>query len=251
MNYETTRYKIFDLENINEKKNVLDPYKISLINYKNIMFKKKPKIIKDKKIIFLKYHDDMINNFVVQISKLSNHNIINSNEIEFEVKDEKIINFFEGLDNYIIDTAKLNPVWFNNIDSINYIRVIRNNNFLKLKLVNNEDLQTKLYCDGNELNNFDELENLELTGKIILEIYAVYIKSDSFGLILRPINISLESKSEYNYRFIEESESSDIVDSDDESLIDNIVDDNIFMKEKDESTTSSVDLVNNIDLILN
>ena len=55
--------------------NILEPYTISKVDFNNILFKK-IKIIKDKKIIFLKYNDEEINNFVIQISKLNEINIL-------------------------------------------------------------------------------------------------------------------------------------------------------------------------------
>ena len=93
--------------NIEDKVGILEPYKTSMINFKNILFKK-IKVIKNKKIIFLKYHDKNIKNFVIQISKINKKNIINSEELEFEINDPKTINFFENLDNYIIEEAKNN-----------------------------------------------------------------------------------------------------------------------------------------------
>lgn len=191
--------------------NILEPYTISKVDFNNILFKK-IKIIKDKKIIFLKYNDEEINNFVIQISKLNEINIINKNEIEIKIIDKKLINFFESLDNYIIETSKNNPSWFDNIDSLNYFRIIRNNNFIKLKIINNEDLKTKLFLNNNKIDDFNDLQNLNYSIKIIMEIYAIYIKKDGFGLVLRPINISLTSNQSYNYEFIEDSDENNIHD---------------------------------------
>ena len=62
--------------------NIQEPYKINNINFDNIVFKK-TKLIGNKKIIFIKYKDNKLNNFVIQLSKIKNNNVNGQNEIEF------------------------------------------------------------------------------------------------------------------------------------------------------------------------
>ena len=190
--------------------NVQEPYKLSDIDFNNIVFKK-IKLIKNKKIIFLKYKNPKLTNFVIQLSKINNNNVNNSNEIEFIVDNESYINFFENIDNYIIDQAQLNQSWFDHLEnksSLIYQRILQDNNSIKLRLYNNEELTTKLLINDESAANFDDVISNESTSKIILEIYAIWIKNDSFGLLLRPLNISMKFKEKpvYNYKFLDDSE---------------------------------------------
>jgi hypothetical protein len=201
--------------------NIQEPFKLNDINFSNIVFKK-TKLIRNKKIIFLKYKSNKINNFVIQLSKIHNNNVNSSNEIEFIIDNKNYTSFFENLDNYIIEQAQHNHLWFDHLEnksSLNYQRILQDNNSIKLSLCNNEELVTKLLLNDEEANNFDDVISNESTSKIILEIYAVWIKSTGFGLLLRPINISMKFKEKpvYNYKFLDESDNestiSDVSDS--------------------------------------
>ena len=63
---------------------------------------------------------------------------------------------------------------------------------------------------------------------MILEVYAIWINKNGFGLFLRPILVSFKpfDKIEYNYKFIDESDNEDVINT----VIDN---DSIFMKQGD------------------
>jgi hypothetical protein len=190
--------------------NVQEPYKLSDIDLNNIVFKK-IKLIKSKKIIFLKYKNPKLTNFVIQLSKINNNNVNNSNEIEFIIDNESYINFFENIDNYIIDQAQLNQSWFDHLEnqsSLSYQRILQDNNSIKLRLYNNEELTTQLLINDESATNFDDVISNESSSKVILEIYAIWIKNSSFGLLLRPINISMKFKEKpvYNYKFLDDSE---------------------------------------------
>jgi hypothetical protein len=195
--------------------NVQEPFKLNEVNFSNIVFKK-TKLMKNKKIIFLKYKSNKINNFVIQLSKIHNNNVNNSNEIEFIIDNKNYISFFENLDNYIIEQAQHNHLWFDHLEntsSLNYQRILQDNNSIKLSLCNNEELVTKLVINEEEANNFDDVISNDSTSKIILEIYAVWIKSTGFGLLLRPVNISMKFKEKliYNYKFLDDSENESTV----------------------------------------
>jgi hypothetical protein len=188
--------------------NVLEPYNISSIDFNNIVFKNK-KIINNKKVIFLKYNNKS-NNFVFQISKLNNPYIINSNEIEFKIDNNIIIDFLNNLDNFIIDEVKnKSNEMFDHIDdlsSINYKRILSNNNTIKLKNINNDNFKTNILLNDEKISNFSEINN-NITCKVILEVYAIWIKNNNFGLLLRSINIGInEIQNKYNYKFLEDSE---------------------------------------------
>ena len=139
--------------------NIQEPFKLNDINFSNIVFKK-TKLIRNKKIIFLKYKSNKINNFVIQLSKIHNNNVISSNDIEFIIDNKNYINFFENLDNYIIEQARNNHLWFNHLEnksSLNYQRILQDNNSIKLSLCNNEQLITKLILNNEEACNFDDI----------------------------------------------------------------------------------------------
>ena len=168
--------------------NEIEPYKISSINFDNIVYKK-TKMINKTKIIFLKYKENKLNNFVIQLSNLYNNKVLKSNEIEYNIKNDKLIDFFNNLDDYIIEESKKHIEWFNHLDdisSINYQRILHtdedNNNYLKLKLFNSDELTTKLIINDDIKKNFDDLEEIDSTSKIILEFFGIWIKSNTFGL---------------------------------------------------------------------
>ena len=195
--------------------NVQEPYKISDIDFNSIIFKK-TKIIGNKKIIFLKYKDTKLNNFVIQLSKIKNNNVNNQNEIEFIIDNQNYTQFFEKLDDFIVEKAQQNHLWFDHLEntsSLTYQRIIRDDNSIKVRLCNNEELVTKLYINDDVATNFDEVISNESTTKMILEIYAIWIKTNSFGLLLRPVNILMKFKEKpiYNYKFLEDSENDSIV----------------------------------------
>ena len=91
---------------------------------------------------------------------------------------------------------------------MNYQRILRDDNSIKLSLCNNKDLVTKLIINDDIVPNFDNVISNESTTKMILEVYAIWIKTNSFGLLLRPLNISMKIKEklEYNYKFLEDSD---------------------------------------------
>jgi hypothetical protein len=190
--------------------NLQEPLKISSINLENIVFKK-TKIIKNKKIIFLKYQT---NNFVIQLSKLTNCNILSPNDVEFEINNKESTAFLEDLDNYIIAKLKTNPVWFDNNTEIDYERILKENDTVKLHLFNSDDLHSTVTLNDELINNFNEIDSSEVTAKTIVEIYAISIKNNKVSLILRPINISMkyDVKPVYNYKFIDDTSSEEIIE---------------------------------------
>jgi len=200
------------------------PYSIKSIDLNNINVKP-PKIIKNKKVIFLKYNND---NFVIQLSKLEN-NIIFDSEVEFEINKKDQINFFNKLDDYIISLGKNNAEeWFSHISdksSIDYQRILQYNNSIKIKVVNNDNFKTTLSLNDDLIENLDVLENNSLNSKILLEIYAVWIKNNTFGILLRPVNIAFSYAESYNYDFINET-SSESGDNDSKLFLKNLDDNN-------------------------
>jgi hypothetical protein len=205
--------------------NVQSPLNINLIDLNNIKTIK-TKIINNSKIIFLKYNNI---NFVIQLSNLSINNIIDSNVIEFNINNNNnnCISFFNKLDDHIINLAKINSNnWFNEnnleiLQSIKYKRIVNENSTIKLKLCNNESLKTIISLNSQNINDFSNLLIDNLKTKIILEIYAIQIKSNIFNLILRPINILFLHYNLYNYKFIESDDDENSINNDDKNSINN------------------------------
>jgi len=190
---------------------MLEPYNIKIIDFKNIIIKK-TKTTNNKQIFFLKYKDNKTNNFVIQLSKLINNNIISSNEIEYEINNTKLIEFLNKLDDHIINIGKNNAdEWFKHLvdkSTINYQRIIQDNNTIKLKIFDNESLKTVVSLNGDLILDFNDIDVDVTQAKVILEIYAIWIKNNNFGLLVRPININItynEAKL-YDYKFLEETE---------------------------------------------
>lgn len=214
--------------------NINEPYKVNDIDLNNIVFKKIKSISSNKKIIFLKYKNDKINNFVIQLSKIKNNTINNQNEIDFVIDNKNYTDFLENLDDFIVAKASQNHSWFDHLDdisSMNYQRILRDDNSIRLRLCNNKDLVTQLIINDEVVSNFDDIFSDESTTKMILEVYAIWIKSNSFGLLLRPVNISMKIKEklEYNYKFLEDSDDESIISEyNDELTPDN--NDELFMK---------------------
>jgi hypothetical protein len=231
------------------------PYHFEDINFNNIVFKK-DKMIKGKKFIFLKYKDNSINNFVIQLSKINKTNIINSNEIEFEISNNNLSTFLNKLDDYIISTAKDNSSkWFDHIDdlsSINYHRILNNSNNIKLKIINNETFKTNIILDNENITNLDNINLANTKSKIILEIYAIWIKNNTFGLLLRPINILIKyiENNSYIYKFLDDSDNDSNNDSVNDS-INNLVNDSVnnLVNDSDNNSinNSDNDSINNSD----
>ena len=194
---------------------VLEPYNVIDINFNNIIFKK-TKVINNKKIIFLKYKENKLNNFVIQLSKIKNNNVNNQNEIEFIIDNLNYTNFFEKLDNFIVEKAQQNHIWFDHVENtslMKYQRILTNDNSIKLRLYNNKELVTKLFINDDIGSNFNDVISNESTSKMIIEVYAIWIKTNSFGLLLRPINILMKFKENpiYNYKFLEDSDNDSVV----------------------------------------
>lgn len=202
-----------------------NPYKISDINVEKIFYRN-IKESNNKKIIFIKYKEDILKNMVFQLPTLNNNFNLNNNEIditidsEYEDKTHKIIDFFNIIDSKIVNDAKKNSlVWFDHIEDkskINYHHIIRNKKeniysySLKLKIIDSKDFKTNLILNNDEESKV-QLENLPNEGnlKLILECYAIWVHGNNFGLILRPIIISfiIDIENDYNYKILDDSDS--------------------------------------------
>jgi hypothetical protein len=232
----------------------LEPMKLNNIDLNNIQYKKIKKN-NNKKIILLKYNDNnKIKNFVFQSPTLINlnkptiHNDYAEIEILLEGKNSNKINYFKlflnNIENKIkVDASTYANEWFNvneNNSTINFQKIIRENNIFKIKIIKNIDFETIV-----QLNNLKKISyNLipeDSWCKLILECYAIWINSNNdFGIFFRPVLISfkLKEKKIYNYNFIEDSDSENNIDIPDtdcknykDSLVSNIYSKNLLQDE--------------------
>jgi hypothetical protein len=211
-----------------------NPYKILDINVEQIYYKN-IKESDNKKIIFIKYKENLLKNMVFQLPTINNNFNLDDREIdiiidsEYENKSSNIINFFNLIDSKIVKDAKKNVnSWFDHIEDktqVNYHHILRtnqdNNYSLKLKIIDSKDFKTNLILNNDDENQI-QLDNLPNEGKLklVLECYAVWIQDNNFGLILRPIIISfiMNIDNNYNYKILDDSESDESDDSNNEEL---------------------------------
>jgi hypothetical protein len=243
--------------------NFQEPFRTHQIDFNNIVYTPKHKTSDIKKIIFIKYNDKVndkksnLKPFVIQLPSLLNLNEpvkITEEYYELEIplitqekaKNLPLIKFFEDLDNKIINDAKFNSnSWFEKAtNSIKYKKTIKDSDLykegiLKIKIIKNNSFETLL-----QINNKKKLLISEIPSdswcKILVEVYAVVINSQKseFSLFLRPIILSFKEKEiiNYNYKFLEDSNSEaeeDIPDSELNSIFikntkdEKIIEDNI------------------------
>jgi len=225
--------------------NYKEPYKIDDINFNNIRYVDK-KVTGDRTIIYTKYEDkNSLCNFVIQTPSLKNINdVINRKgvgELEIpligqnQLKTDKFVGFLNNLDKQITSDAKLNSSWFDNFyngNIIKYQRTIRENELykngmIKIKILKNDNFETILQINNKKIISMDDIQK-DSWVKMILEVYAIWINKNGFGIFLRPILVSFKplDKIEYNYKFLEESDNEDVINT----VIDN---DSIFLKQED------------------
>uniref|UniRef100_A0A6C0J3J9 Uncharacterized protein n=1 Tax=viral metagenome TaxID=1070528 RepID=A0A6C0J3J9_9ZZZZ len=233
------------------------PYKIKDINLHNIRFTD-IKSNSKKTIVYLKYNNDSNEqtNLVFQSPSLLNAHkpIFKNNNYELDIpllsksteKIKEFIKFLNELDNTIISQAREHPKWFNNIinnNKIKYQKIIRSsidskkfkNGMIKLKLINTDNFETKLNNNNRNIDVNSIQENSWV--KSILEVYAIWITQDGFGLFIRPVLMSfkLNENIEYNYELTDDSEEID-------DVIHTIHDNSIFIREEytDNIQTNSI-----------
>jgi hypothetical protein len=226
--------------------NYLKPLKINEIDFNKIHYSK-IKENQNKKIILIKYklNNNKLTNFVFQTPTLKNitkpivYNDYKELDILLESKNKNINSFYEFIDNLennIKNHAKIYASkWFNNNnnETVNFQKIIRDNNTFKIKIVKNNDFETLVQIN-NEINiDYDKIEESipeNCWCKMLLEVYAIWINSNhDFGIFLRPILISFTLQNIYNYNFIEDSESESEKECD---IPDTEISNNLFIKNK-------------------
>ena len=230
-----------------------NPFKLSEISFNNLLYTKIKENNK-KKIVYIKYQDKKkLKKFVFQTPSFDYKNNLKSygkyHEIciplkcDNEVKELEIENFFNQLDEKILYDAKINNKnWFNK-EQIKYQPIIRdkdNNKYIKLKLIKTPDFETILQINNKDKIGYDKIPE-DSWAKMILEVYAIWINENGFGLFIRPILISFKPKEklEYNYNFVEDSSDDDVIDTENEIFMKS---DKIVVKTEDVNETTQINL---------
>ena len=100
-------------------------------------------------------------------------------------------------------------------NSIKYKKIIKESDIykdgvIKIKIIKNADFQTLLQIENKKRINVKELP-VNSWCKMLIEVYAIVIniQNNTFSLFLRPIILSFKEKeiSNYNYKFLEDSDS--------------------------------------------
>jgi hypothetical protein len=243
------------------------PYRFTEIDINNIVYTD-IKYNNKKTVVYLKYDDNnRFKNLVFQTpSMISINNVQNKNNIfELDVplvgkeqnKIEPFINFLNKLDKKIIKDAKNNNKWFErfaNVKSMKYQKLIREsvderntNGVLRLKLLRTDDFETLIQNNNNNRPSVINIEdiNKDCWLKCILEIYAIWINANGFGLFIRPILLSFTPcmKIAYNYKIIDDSEDDGgtVIDTVNEMCSND--NSSIFIRSESEITSSVLELL--------
>ena len=164
-----------------------NPLNFNEINMNNIVYKN----IDDSnnnKIIFLKYKEEnVLKNFLIQIPKCECS--IENNIITLLTLKKSISSFIDNVEEKIQNDINIyKNVWFDHIKKKNKIKfqksIVDN---LQLKIINNNNFQTKIMINNTLINIFDKnnfIFDNPTHCKILLELYAIWINNYNIGIIL-------------------------------------------------------------------
>lgn len=235
------------------------PYRISEIDINNICYTD-IKVNNKKTIVYMKYCDNnKLKNIVFQTPTFMSTNLVQMRNDIYELdvpligkesnKMDKFINFLNAIDKKVIKDAKNNNKWFENftdIKTMKFQRTIRDatdtnnkNGVIRLKLLKTNDFETIVHNNNNRVC-FEEI-NKDSWLKCILEVYAIWINANGFGLFIRPILLSFKpcTKIIYNYKLIDDS------DDDVEDVNVDTYDNSIFIRSENEITSSVLEMPKN------
>lgn len=230
------------------------PYRISEIDMNNICYTD-VKSNSKKTIVYLKYMDNhKLKNIVFQTPTMLSNNLVQckNNMYELDVpligkendndKILRFVNFLTNIDKKIIKDAKINNKWFELFakqKTMKYQKSIREstdssntNGVMRLKLLKTNDFETMVQMNNTRIKIEDIVKDCWV--KCILEVYAIWINSNGFGLFLRPILLSFKPcmKISYDYKLIEDS------DEVDDIAADTIHDNSIFIRSETDLSPS-------------
>ena len=210
------------------------PFKISDIDFNSIVYKD-IKSNSKKTVVFLKYKkNNTLRNLAIQTPSLININspVKNSNHWDLDIplhgkKSDKVnefITFLNNLDKKVIYDARINSsTWFKNFetDEINYQELIRSsddrrfsNGMFRIKLIKNNDFNTLIQLNNKTNINIESIPKNSWV-KMIIEIQAIWINKNGFGIFLKPVLVSFIPIEIKKYKFLEDSEDEvdDVLDS--------------------------------------
>ena len=239
------------------------PYRISEIDINNICYTD-IKVNNKKTIIYLKYNDNnKFKNIVFQTPTFMSTYVpkIKNDIYELDVplmgkeqnKINKFISFLESIDKKIIKDAKNNNKWFEkfaNVKSMKYQRIIREptdktnkTGIIRLKLLKTNDFETIIQNTTSRME-IEEI-NKDCWLRCILELYAIWINENGFGIFVRPVLLNFKPcpKISYNYKLIEDSDDEpafDVVDT-----LNNFDNSSIFIRSESEITSSILEMPTN------
>ena len=237
------------------------PYRINEMNVDNICYTD-IKSNSKKTIIYLKYMDNnKFKNFVFQTPTLLSiyTTVLKNNIYELDIplngksesKVNKFISFLNQIDSKVIKDAKANPKWFNSFaltQPTKYQKIIREsedckNGVIRLKILKTNDFNTIIQLNDKKISNTDIPKNSWV--KSIIEIYAIWINENGFGLFIRPIllDFKISMTVSYNYKCLEDSEEVDDIDDGLCSIQDNS--NSIFIRSENDITSTILEMPNN------
>ena len=206
---------------------ILKPYRISDIDLNKIIYTD-IKEGRNKKVIYLKYDNELNEHLSFQTTSLTNLENLKKKDGFYELdiplfgennqKVTQLNDFLKSLDKKIINDARKNSKkWFNGMKNITYKSVIRSSNnkskeyangVLRIKITENLN-NSPILIDGNGENiNIKDI-NSNSSIKMILECYAIWITNNGFGLYLKPVLMSFTEKTKiikYEYQLLDDSE---------------------------------------------
>ena len=203
-----------------------------------------------------------LKNIVFQTPNLINaFNIVKKNSIyELDIplkgksdqKTIKLVNFFNAIDKKIMKDAKNNSSWFAGFpqqQTMKYQKIIRDsvsseyiNGVIRIKILQTNDFNTIVSVNEKKIESYDSIpENCWV--KSILEIYAIWINQNGFGLFIRPIlvNFKLSGTIIYDYKLIDDSEE-EVDDVDDGLCTIQDNNDSVFIRSENEIDTVLLDM---------
>ena len=242
------------------------PYRINEINVDNICYTD-VKSNDTKTIIYLKYMDNnKLKNIVFQTPNLLNvYNILQKrqtpNVFELDVplkgksenKIGKFIRFLNDIDKKIIKDARNNPKWFSSFPqqkTMKYQKIIRDSDeteysdgIIRFKILKTNDFNTIVQLNNKKINLLtDDAIPKNCWVKSILEIYAIWINENGFGLFIRPIimDFKLNDTIVYNYKMIEDSDEVDDIDDGLCTIQEKSYKDSVFIRSENEITSLDI-----------
>jgi hypothetical protein len=220
--------------------NTVEPYTIDKIDVNKIVYHHSKNITSSKKFIYTKYREGAsINRLVFQIPTMRLNDIIEDNdkcyqlEISLDGNKKAQIEQFQKLISRIeekvtFDASINNEQWFGENDNVNFQKTISSKeNTLKIKVIKGKENDVRIESSSKENKNIHDLEKGQDI-KALLELYAVWISGNRFGILLKPIVIQYkEAINTIKYRLIEDSEDSE----DDDAFVE--TENNVFIKNEE------------------